>query len=205
MAQVIQKIGFFAGSFDPIHHGHVMAAQRAAAQAGLERVYFIVEPRPRYKQGVKAHEHRIEMVRRAIEAMPLFGQIILNEPYCTINDTIPMLQSRFVDDELYMILGDDVASRLAQWSDVGTLAQSTSVIVLERSKTEQDIKRVFESIKNTTGVSIPYAYIGGDKNHLTSSELRKQLKSGSYQEGLHPAVLSYAREHGIYGSSGFGS
>lgn len=205
MAPVVRKIGFFAGSFDPIHQGHILAAQRAAAEMNLDKVYFIVEPRPRYKQGVKAQEHRIEMVGRATRNMKLLGQVIINEPHCSVTATIPALQARFAGDMLHMIIGDDVAKRLAQWADVERLARATHVIVLARHHSKEEIDRVFTSIQATKSVKIAYTYIEHNVSSLSSRQIRKQLKAGTYTHGLHPQVIAYIRTINLYGSSGFGS
>ncbi|MCA9332160.1 adenylyltransferase/cytidyltransferase family protein, partial [Candidatus Saccharibacteria bacterium] len=52
----MKKVGIYAGSFDPIHKGHIALAEQAIQQCGQDKVFFMVEPRPRRKQGVKALE-----------------------------------------------------------------------------------------------------------------------------------------------------
>src|SRR5688572_27140829 len=102
------KIGIYSGTFDPIHLGHVAFAKEALKQCGLEKVYFLVEPRPRRKQGVKALEHRQAMVELAIAKEPALGSIILDHARFSVRQTLPVLQARFEGSEIVFLMGDDM-------------------------------------------------------------------------------------------------
>src|SRR5258708_1287895 len=93
-ASPVKKIPIFAGTFDPVHEGHLAFAQ-AALEEGLEKVMFLVEPRPRRKQGVRALEHRTAMVQLAIADEPQLSTIVLEQARFSVNETLPVLRARF--------------------------------------------------------------------------------------------------------------
>ena len=200
-----RRIGIFAGSFDPIHNGHIAAAYAAAEKAGLDRLFFMPEPAPRYKQGVKAFEHRSEMVRLAVAEMPMFGMIILDQPQFTISDTMPLLQSRFSGDELYFVMGDDVARHVADWTDIRSLAMELRIIVVSRTLRQEIIRKQLRALRNVSGVRLGATHLTKKQSDISSSNIRAALKKGQESETLHPRVLNYVRQYNIYGSSGLGS
>ena len=69
---MVKRIGIFAGTFDPVHKGHISFALQAIEAAGLDEVVFLPEPRPRHKQSVTDQSHRIAMINLAIKAYPKF-------------------------------------------------------------------------------------------------------------------------------------
>lgn len=201
-----RKIGIFAGSFDPVHNGHLAAATVAAEQLDLAAVYFVVEPRPRYKQGVKSFEHRSEMVRLAVEDNPNFKQIIIDEPYCTTEDTIPMLKNRFPGNDLYLLIGDDVARRIADWSQTATLFDSVILAILQRNMQSSEITAIFDKLEAVSGRRPHYELVKNKPLNCSSSEVKRQLKSGVVpKDCLNSKVVSYMQKHNIYGSSGLAS
>jgi nicotinate-nucleotide adenylyltransferase len=199
------SIGILAGSFDPIHAGHLAAAYGAASAAGLDRVFFMVEQRPRHKQGVKAFEHRSEMVRLAISDIDLFGQLVLDHPQFTVAATIPTLRRRFQSEELYLIMGDDVSRRLAHWPDIDVLLGEVKIIAIPRLLPPDKIRQQLSSLEVVTATSS--SYVIGERTHVgvSSSKIRAALKKGEAVDTLHPRVLAYIQQHGLYGSSGLGS
>ncbi len=196
------RIGIYAGSFDPIHDGHLAAAKAAIQQLNLATLYFVVEPRPRYKQGVKAFEHRSEMVRLAVENQQKFKQIIIDEPHCTTEDTIPMLKNRFPNSELFLLMGDDVVRRIADWSQVSSLVDSVTIAVFHRTAEASEIERVFAKLEVVSGKKPKYELVKNKPITCSSSAIKKQLKSAEMPECLHSKVYSYIKKQNLYGSSG---
>lgn len=200
-----QKIGIFAGSFDPIHEGHMACAQAAAEAAQLDLVFFIVEPRPRYKQGVKAYEHRSEMTRFALADKSSYRQIVIDEPYCTTAETIPMLENRFPGSELFLIMGDDVARRITDWSQTNVLFDHAQLLVVRRMMASRELEALFARLEAVSGKQPRYQLVNTVASTLSSSDIKRQLKAGQLPEGLHRRVSAYIKQHNLYGSTGFGS
>src|SRR5688572_32810164 len=132
------KIGIYSGTFDPIHEGHIAFAKAAIEQCGLERVYFLVEPRPRRKQGVKALEHRQNMVRLAIAKEPRLGSIILDHARYSVSQTLPVLQARFEGAEISFLMGADMLSYFtdADWPNLNEFVEAVHLIIGLRGTSE---------------------------------------------------------------------
>jgi nicotinic acid mononucleotide adenylyltransferase len=64
------RIGIYAGTFDPVHAGHVSFALHAMTVAQLDEVYFLPERLPRYKPGAAHFAHRVAMLKRAVKPHP---------------------------------------------------------------------------------------------------------------------------------------
>lgn len=202
---VKQRIGVFAGSFDPIHKGHIMCAQRAMEQLGLQRVLFVVEPRPRHKQGVKAFEHRSAMVQRAIAEMDAFQHILIDDPYCTTSETLPMLRERFKGSDLYVIMGDDVAENIAQWPQVTQLLSQVQLAIILRRFHRSELEQRLQKLAAITHEKPPVRLIDGHTSAISSSHIRAELKRRGTSDLVQADVLEYIRSQNLYGSSGFGS
>lgn len=195
------KIGIFAGSFDPVHDGHLRIGYQALEAAGLEKVFFLPEPRPRRKQGVKALEHRLAMVQLAIAHEPHFGSIVLEQQRFTINDTLPLLQARFKDAVLYLLMGDDVVARLAEWPHLADLGEHTHLLVAARKHTVAEVKKRLTAIQKIKNLNFSYQVYRSSLPEVSSSRVRAELRTGRQPVDLPPAVYDYVRQAGLYKSA----
>jgi nicotinate-nucleotide adenylyltransferase len=204
----MKKVGIFAGTFDPIHEGH-LAFARAGLSAGLEKVFFIAEPRPWRKQGVRALEHRQAMIEIAIANEPKFGTIILERSRLTPNETLPILQNRFKGRELVLLFGDDViaymVNNLAAWPHIEDLAKSVSLIIASRRHNERQLKDDLNLLKAEYGLPFRYEFVHPNKRSLSASVIRLTLKKRQPADGVPPDVFNYIRSHRLYASRGSGS
>src|SRR3954451_17379308 len=103
-----QRIGIFAGSFDPIHKGHIAFALKAAESAELDEVYFLPEQRPRGKEGITHISHRLAMLELAARAHAKLGVIDLPDKQFWMSKAWPRLRQRFPGDKLFLLMGVDV-------------------------------------------------------------------------------------------------
>lgn len=199
----MKKVGIFAGTFDPIHNGHLAFAETALAH-GVDKVYFLVEPRPRRKQGVKAYEHRVGMAKIVAATNPKLGVIQLEQAKFTPHTTMPLLQARFKGAELVLLFGDDVINymvdHLAEWPHVADLAKQASLLIAARHYLGTDLVEKLESIKEY-GVTFKYQLVEPVEFTQSSSKIRLDLKRGQYKTGLSPEVKKYITKNGIYVSS----
>lgn len=201
----MRKIGIYSGSFDPVHEGHVSFALEAIKQCGLDKVFFLVEPRPRRKQGVKALEHRQAMVRLAIRNQPKLASIMIDQSRFTAVDTLPVLKNRFGGAELYMLFGDDMLSHFADWPQVDELIRDLKFAIGLRKYSAPQVNRLLETVRLTRGLDMDYHLFEVENAKFSSSAIRLKFKRGQTPEGLHPAVNDYIKEHGLYASSKLGS
>lgn len=131
------RVGILGGTFDPIHQGHLLSAERAREGAELDEVWFIPTNIPPHKeQGSEASaEHRLAMIRLAIENNPAF-QVVDDEvtrggiSYSI--DTVLRLQERHPHTQLHYIVGADMVMYLPKWHRIEKIIQCTSFIGLQR-------------------------------------------------------------------------
>ena len=195
------KVGIYPGAFDPIHEGHVAFARAAMLKHGLDKVFFLPEPSPRHKQAVKALEHRTAMVHAAVDSDPKFGVILLDQTRFTVHETWPLLVSRFQGADLSMLLGSDVAQRLASWPNIAELVQTAPrFIIALRGDSIADVKDMMTTLEDTKKLTVRYSLL--DPNYPTygSSKIRLAIKQGHHPDAVHPAVWSYIVQNGLYSS-----
>lgn len=194
----MQKIGIYSGTFDPIHEGHLSFAREAVKSQGLEKVFFMVEPSPRRKQGVKAFEHRARMVQLATADNPKFGSIILDQERFTTADTLPVLLERFRGAELCMLMGDDMVARLAAWPRVEELLKNVSFIIGSRRLEPSELERHIGNITRANGAKMRSATIQAPRPDIASSNVKQALKQGKQSADLPPPVGDYIKSTGLY-------
>ncbi len=200
----MKKIGIYAGTFDPIHEGH-LAFARAALDAGLEKVMFLVEPRPRRKQGVRALEHRLAMVQLAIQDNPRLGSIIIEQARFTAHETLPLLQNRFKGYQLVLLFGDDVIAHIANWPHIDELVASVELMVATRQDDERALAETFSIIEKTTNLSFRYTFVDPGYPEISSSRIRLELKKRQQPADIPGNVWQYIRSHRLYSSFASGS
>ena len=202
----MHKVGIYAGAFDPIHMGHVAFAKQAIKEAGLDKVYLLVEPHPRHKQGVKAMEHRVAMVELAIANEPALGLIDLQQARFTIHETWPRLQARFKGAELTMLMGEDVFMRLSHWPRIETIATEVKFVVGLRQHDEAAFRAHLQTISKTKHLTLEYQLFTSDHPGYASRKIRASLRAGETPTCLHPDVLAYIQTKRLYADvSGFNS
>lgn len=133
-----RRLGLFGGSFDPIHFGHLITARAVAERLNLDRVLLISAPMPPHKRGNKLTpvEHRLAMIRLAIEGDPLFEASDIETrrpgPSYTI-DTIAALRADLGEAaELFWIIGADSLPELASWHRAAELVAAVRIVAASR-------------------------------------------------------------------------
>ncbi|MDB5185490.1 MAG: Cytidyltransferase-related protein [Candidatus Saccharibacteria bacterium] len=198
---IVSRVGIYAGTFDPIHAGHLAFARQAMTACNLEKVFFLVEPRPRRKQGVKALEHRTAMVQLAIADQPRMGVIMLEQSRFNVTETMPKLRKRFEGAELYLLMGDDVVNHLAHWPHVDELLNSVNFVVGIRNEKEQKVRATLATLKRTRGMHLNYELFESTFPKYSSASIRLSIKRGKEPNGLLPVVQDYIAEHNLYSST----
>lgn len=193
------KIGFLGGSFDPVHFGHLLAAQDAFEQFRLDRLIFVpaaLAPlKPNEPQTAPAD--RLGMLKAALESDKRFEisdvEIRRGGVSYTV-DTARHFRAAHPKDELYWIIGGDQLAQLHDWKDVGELARLLEFILLERPgyppKAQPDIPGLR-----------PHRCEG----HLfavSSTELRARARGGLPLDYFMPRkAIDYIQEKGLYRAS----
>lgn len=196
----MKRVGVLAGTFDPIHAGHLAFARAALLECTLDKIFFLVEPAPRRKQGVKSIEHRIQMVQLAIADEKHFGTIILGQTQFSVEGTLPLLQARFAGSQLSMLLGEDVLGHLSSWPHVKELVQAVHFIIGVRAHSKTRVQSIIHGIEKTRGLSFHYDIITTEAVGVSSSKVRTRLRRGEVPSGLPATVVTYIRANQLYSS-----
>jgi len=190
------------GTFDPIHFGHLVAAQETAEVLGLERVLFVPTAQPPHKVGepVSPVDHRVTMVSIAIADNPRFelSNIELERGGLSYTvDTAHELRRRHPNHELYFIIGMDSLAELPAWYDPAGILQLARIAAVYRSgwnvvdlqKLDQQVPGAAERV---TIVPIP----GLD---ISSTDLRERIINGRPLRYLMPdPIVSYIAEQALF-------
>lgn len=132
-----RRIGVMGGTFDPIHHGHLVAASEVQAQFGMEQVIFVPTGQPWQKghEEVSSAEDRYLMTVVATASNPRFSvsraDIDRGGPTYTI-DTLGDLKEQYPDAELYFITGADALAQILSWHRVQELFELAGFIGVTR-------------------------------------------------------------------------
>lgn len=129
------RLGIMGGTFDPIHYGHLLAAERARQALALEKVLFIPCGQPPHKPGLTVSPAlwRWEMVTLAVDDNPAFESSALElqrEGFSYTFDTLTMLGQRYPEYELYFLTGADAFREVFTWyraAELFTLARFVGV------------------------------------------------------------------------------
>lgn len=134
----MRRIGLYGGSFDPIHHGHLISARSLAERLDLERVLLIPAARPPHKPNIEmtAIEHRLAMATLAVDGDPLFDVLDIEAhrdgPSFTI-DTVDQLQAELgAGTTLFWFIGGDTLPQLPTWHRVRELVQRVTIVTATR-------------------------------------------------------------------------
>jgi len=189
------------GTFDPIHHGHLVAASEVQAWFDLDQVVFVPtgEPWQKSDRVVSPAEHRYLMTVIATASNPRFEvsrvDIDRGGPTYTI-DTLRDLSARMPDAELYFITGADALAEIFTWRDADELFELARFVGCTRPGYEMTPSMLGEIPSDrVTILEIPALAI-------SSTECRERRAKGEPVWYLVPdGVVQYISKHDLYASS----
>ncbi len=192
----MKRVGIFSGVFDPIHNGHIQFALKAADQAGLDEVYFLLEVQPRRKSGVTHLAHRLAMIRLAIADHPKLKLLDLPDRQLSVAKTMPRLKQKFKNAELFYLTGADMLVHMPSWQLIDKLLESMTLIIGLRDGDSRDAaQKVLKQLKAKGPI------VFNSPSPKTSSALvRKAVLAGKEPTNLDPAVMEYIKANWLYAS-----
>lgn len=131
------KIGLYSGSFNPIHHGHVMLANYLVEFSDLDALWFVVSPQNplKKKADLMADTDRLKMVELALEGDPRMKasdiEFSMPQPSYTIN-TLRALSERYPEDQFVFICGMDSLQGLPKWKEYQAILDDYELVVFPR-------------------------------------------------------------------------
>ncbi|WP_258176970.1 MULTISPECIES: nicotinate-nucleotide adenylyltransferase [Isoptericola] len=189
------RIGVMGGTFDPIHHGHLVAASEAAALLDLDEVVFVPTGKPSFKQDTRVSpaEHRYLMTVIATASNPRFtvSRVDIDRPGLTYTvDTLRDLRQDRPDADLYFITGADAIEQLLTWKDAGSLWEMAHFVAVTRPGHRLTVDGL--PSEGVTTLEVPALAI-------SSTDCRRRAEAGQPVWYLVPdGVVQYIAKHGLY-------
>lgn len=185
-------IGLFGGSFDPVHHGHLIVAQVAAEKLGLDLLRFVPARAQPFKIGQHrtSAEHRAAMLSLAIAGAPGFA-VELSElhrpgPSYTVH-TLQNLREREPGAEFVLLLGADAAADLPGWREAELIPQLARIAVFARPGSAVPELPWIGSLVEVPAIDI------------SATDVRRRVREGrSIRYWVPDSVAEYIAIHRLY-------
>jgi nicotinate-nucleotide adenylyltransferase len=190
------RVGIYAGTFDPIHAGHVAFALQAIERANLDEVVIMPERKPRFKDGPEHYGHRVAMIKRAIKPHPSLSVLETVDAHFSVKRTLPQLRSIFKNAQLIFLVGSDVAEFIPDWYGAELLLESSELVVGVREGQSPEMVQL--AIEKWDISPQKLHVFASHASGVSSGAVRAALRAGSHTKGLLTSVNKYARHNWLY-------
>ena len=191
-----KRCGLFGGTFDPVHSGHLLLAERAREELELDTVLFVpanVSPHKVDGREISSGEVRVEMLERAIRGNPDFilSRIELDRRGLSYTrDTLETLAVAHPETSYTLLMGSDNARDFRSWRDPARILELTSIAVWERPG-EYFWPEIYP---DHIARKIPAPLI-----EISSTEIRNRTAAGRSIRYMTPdVVVEFILENGLY-------
>jgi nicotinate-nucleotide adenylyltransferase len=181
------KLGIFGGSFDPIHIGHLLVAQAAVEELGLDKIFFVPAAQSPFKpeNEIAAAEIRLKLIRLALAGKTnceIDDQEIRRNGISYTIETLRDYAKRFPGAQLFYLIGADNISKLSEWREADELAKLAEFVAIPRpGESMAQFPKPFRG-KMLKGFPI----------EISSSQIRARIKAGLPIENLMPPFVAEA-------------
>ncbi len=195
----MKKIGIIGGTFDPVHMGHLVAADQVLFYHNLDEVWFMPAYRPPHKlnMNISSFKQRVEMLEKVLKLDSRYKictiEMERNGPSFTL-DSMKELITRYPQHSFYFVIGGDMIKSLSKWYGIEELVELVQFIGLKRigyiedSRTEQE-KKILSKV---TMLPMPQL-------EISSSLIREWVKIGREIRYVVPeSVEKYIKENNLY-------
>jgi nicotinate-nucleotide adenylyltransferase len=204
VGRVVGRVGVLGGTFDPVHLGHLLAAEAVREELDLDSVLFVPARTPPHKLGVPMApvEDRLAMLEQAIADNPAFAtnRVDLDRPgpHYTV-DMLDLVRAGFglaPGDGLWMVVGADSLADLPTWRDPPGIIARARLAVVGRPGHAPDLaplERVIPGLGDRVDF-VPMPLVG-----ISGTDIRHRIALGrSIRYQVPRAVERYVRERGVY-------
>lgn len=199
----MRKIGIMGGTFNPIHYGHLILAESAYEQLGLDKVLFMPSKNPPHKNipGKITQEQRVEMISLSIKNNPHFELSLLElerEGTTYTADTLTILTEENRDTDYYFIVGADSLMQLHTWSRPELVCKLCTIVAAERDDMDKEqLQGQIDMLKEYYNAQI--RLIDMPVVRISSSDIRSRVAGGkSIKYYLPDAVEKYISDNLLY-------
>lgn len=194
----MKKIGFFGGSFDPVHYGHIRMAEELKQKKQLDEIWFS----PAYISPFKIEavpvsaDYRIEMLKLAIEGKKSFSLYENEARYPKPSFTIETVRSlvQKPETQFYLILSDESVPGFFDWKDAEEIVKLVPLLIGSRLGSEPPIERdsiICEAMKK--------GWMPTNPLNISSTEIRQRLREGKDCTPYVPGnVLDFIYQNHLY-------
>lgn len=197
-------IGLFGGTFDPVHLGHLILAERVREEAGLDAVWFLPSYQPPHKTDVviSRFEARVEMLAMAIAGQPLFKLETIERdlpPPSYTAHTLAALQAKHPTHEFSLIVGADCLPDLPKWYEPQAILARAGLLAVPRPGIETWSAATLANALAIPERALRLRMIDCPLIAIASREIRSRTAQGKTVRYLVPrAVEEYIRERKLY-------
>jgi nicotinate-nucleotide adenylyltransferase len=189
----------FGGSFNPVHHAHLICARAVAEAKGFDKVVLIpsaLSPHKLQTNNLTAPMHRLAMCKLAVEGEPFFEvddvEVTRRGPSYTI-DTVRLLRKRGWD-EVFWLIGADLVPILPTWHEADTLLQEVHFLVMARPGWSFNWQSMPPAYRRLEQNVVPAPLI-----EISSTNIRQRIAERKSIAYLTPrAVSRYVEENTLY-------
>jgi len=190
------RIALFGGTFDPVHHGHLMLAQDAVEQLGLDKLIFLpaqVNPHKLHTAPKAEAAHRLRMLRAAVAGEERFEvsslELAREGPSYSV-DTVQALQENWPEARFFFLLGADNLPKLPTWHRFDDLRKLVEFVCFGRNTEENTVWN-------------PHCASTLERRlDISSTEIRQRIAAGLSIRYLVPeSVRAFIYAHSLYKSS----
>jgi len=202
----------FGGTFDPVHHGHLIVAQSVAEQKGFGRVALIPAATPPHKPAPEADgQQRLEMLRLAVEGDDLFEvrDLELRRPGPSYTmDTVEALRDELGDAVgMHLLIGADMVQELPSWHRAQELVETVDILIAQRGSAGGDPQDLVGLLERDFGRAacgrLREGVLATPRIDISSTDIRRRLRGGLSVRYLVPeAVDTYLGRMGLYAGPG---
>ena len=204
-----RRILIFGGTFDPVHHGHLIVAQAIAERAPFDRVTFVPTASPPHKEPARAPgSDRLAMLRLACEGERGFEvsdiELRRQGPSYTVDTLAELRRLESPGAEFHLLLGADMLAELPNWHRAGELVALTRFVIAGRApwpppRMEELLASVRRRLGGEAARQLDCALAETPRIDVSSSDIRHRIAEGRSVRYLVPeAVRVYIAEHGLY-------
>jgi len=219
MSNTIGKIGLFGGTFNPIHLGHLRAAEIVVQKFSLDKLFFIPSYTPPHKESaqIASPQHRLKMVERAVRPFAHFCASSIEidaggKSYSIL--TLKKIKTQHPEARIFFLLGVDAFLEIETWKDYENVLEQCSFIIMSRPQFHlEDAHEVLsqkysQRIVDLSGSRTP-ASVEDSTNliylvpiqalDISSTEVRERVsRSQSIKDLVSESVEHYIKEKGLY-------
>lgn len=197
------RLGLFGGTFDPVHLGHLILAERCREECRLDQVWFIPAGAPPHKAtgSITPGERRAEMLEFAIAGHPQFSvnrMELSREGRSFTVDTLRQLHAEDAARDLFFLIGADSLADLPLWRDPAGIAELATIVAVNRGdRPMPDLEALLRQLGPAVCSRIQIVTMPGID--LSATDIRRRVREGKSIRFMTPRPCEvYIQQHGLY-------